>query len=244
MNVKDVFRTLSFGPFSNLALGMDGSGEIAPGSQGKVIEAINAGLLRLHSRFLLLEKELRIQMLTGITNYYLRSDYSQYHCPDEEKAETDCCNLTGCRPRYIMDSLDPFQNDVIKVLSVNNSLGMSLPLNDDAAPWSVFTPSVDMIQVPTVISCQALGVTYQARHPKLELGILDAVVNLPDTLEEALNHYIAYKIYSGMNGPDNSSKGQEYLALYEAVCTEVENRDLVNGSISTTNTRFDRRGFI
>lgn len=244
MNVQDLFRTLSFGPFSNLSLGMDGAGDIAPGSQGKVIEAINSGLTRLHSRFVLLEKEVRIQMITGITNYYLRNEFSQFHCPDGDEEAVDSCQMGECKPRYIMDMLDPFQNDVIKILQVNSSMGIELPLNDEAAAWSVFTPSPDMIQVPHVLQCQALGISYQARHRRLEPGILTATVNLPDTLEEALSHYVAYKIYSGMNGADNSSKGQEYLGLYEAVCTEVENRDLVNGSISTTNTLFARRGFV
>lgn len=246
MLVSDVFRRLSFGPFANIALGMDGAGDIAPNAQGKIIENINAALLRLYSRFVLSEKEIIIRMIEGITSYYLRREFSEFHCPDEDREaeDLDPDQIHVFRPRYIMDLLNPFQEDVIKILQVRDSLGQDLPLNDLENPWSVFTPAPDMLQIPTVITCQAMGVVYQARHPKLELGVLTGKITLPDTLHEALDHYVAYKVYSSMNGQDNSAKGQEYLAMYEAICTEVESRDLVNASVSTTNSIFAQRGFV
>ena len=47
-----------------------------------------------------------------------------------------------------------------------------------------------------------------------------------------------------MNTQESTAKSQEHLATYEAICAEAIDRDLVNTSISSTNTSFEKRGFV
>ncbi len=235
MTVDELFTRLSFGRLSNLSIGSNGKGKIAEEGQGRIIHYANNALTRIYSRFVLSEKELTIHMMRGLTSYYLLKRFAMFRCPEDPETKD---------PKYIMDLLDPFEEDVIKVISVFNSKGHELPLNDQEDPRSVFTPSPVLLQVPKVMICEALGVTYQARHRKLEPGVLSQEIILPEVLEEALYSYIAYQVYSDMNGQENSAKGQEHLAHYESVCREVEEKDLVSQTVSTTNTLFEERGFV
>jgi hypothetical protein len=69
-------------------------------------------------------------------------------------------------------------------------------------------------------------------------------IDLPFTLEGALTAYIAYMVFSHMNGQDNSAKAQEHLSMYDMICGEVTDQDLVSQNGNTTLTKFDKRGFV
>ena len=90
-------------------------------------------------------------------------------------------------------------------------------------------------------------VTYQARHkPLVDYGddLLHQEVVIPFFLIGALQSYVAYKVYSHMNGQEHLVKSQEHFAAYEAACTTVENNDLVNDSFTTTHAKLEQRGFV
>lgn len=235
MNVNDLFEKLSVGPLSNVHVGGDGDGFIDERKQPQIISAANDALVKLFTRFCLMEKDLILQMHMGVTNYHLLYKFAK-----SNEASTEPLHR-----RYILDlPQEPFTEDVAKILAVNNSDGRPLPLDDRESPWSVFTRQAKMLTVPRPNIGNALSVHYQALHPKLTLDDLDAEIYLPDVLHEALLAYISFQFFSSMDTETSNAKAQEHLANFNGICTEATDRDLVTSDpVGTTNVRFDMRGF-
>lgn len=236
MNVNNLFNDLALGELSNLSVTENNT--IVPQKRPQIVSLANEGLLALHSRFVLKEKDMIVEMREGVTNYHLlrRYAWSQF----KEDSPPDRWNMP-----YIMDMIaDPFQEDVIKILSVYNSFGQKMPLNDTEEPMSVFSPQSNLLQVPFPIPVQSLGIEYQAKHTLLDHCHCDEDILIPDVLWRALKAYIASKLCMHMNTQEMTAKGQEHAINYETICQEVVEKDLVNTSSSTTNSRFSKRGWI
>lgn len=205
----------------------------------QVCTMIDEALLRLYSRFVLKEKHLVLEMQPGVTFYHLKSMYS----------------VTGANPilvphPYIMDlPNEPFLEDVVKVLSVFDSKGIQRPLNDHSKPYGIFTPQADVIQNMYPQTLEALGVAYQARPlstlQKDSVGWReDTEFYLPDCLLPALSAYVAYTYHQGVGTSEAVSTAMIQIKMYDEICREVERMDLVNQSLSCTNTRFNQNGWI
>lgn len=234
MQVSDLFTRLSYGVFSNLAIGMEGAGDIAADKKPKIISYLNEALLKLHSRFLLKENDAIVLQSGGIRYYRLSSEF----------AVSNAAAPVG-QIQYIIDTVEqPFKDDVIRILEVRDRLGCVLGLNDVEDPSSVFTPQPTVLQVPSAVTGEPLGLLYQARHPEIAIDGFDTLIDLPGTLEGALISYIAFLNFSHMNSQESASKAVEHMAMFEAACSEIEEKDLVNGAYAQTNTRFSKRGWI
>lgn len=236
MKVSNLFNDLSVGPLSNIALALEGTGEIAAEKQPKIIKYANDALLRLYTRFVLKENDVLIELEDHITNYHLLSRFAESEYPE-----------SGEDYPYIKDlEKEAFENDVIKIMAIYDSFGKSIPLNDTERPGSYFTPQGNVLQVPRPISGMAISVLYQAKHAHLDQddpNILDAEIVLPVTLWEAFLSYVSSKVFSDINTQEANIKSQEHLMVYEGLCKEAVDYDLVNTSISTTNSRFHRNGW-
>lgn len=244
MLLSELLKRLSYGELSNLAISQEGSGSIVEAKVPQLVGYANEALLRLYSRFLLLEKTLIIDQVAHITSYALRIENAQSQAPDGE---------VGNPPyRFIMDSEgEPFTGDVIKILEVHDSFGNEFFLNDASKISSVFTPYPDVLQIPRPRVGVGMSVLYQARHPKLfdetmgeGAGVLDQNVNIPFSLEGALQSIMAGLVFSHMNGQENVAKSQEFFSWAEVLCTEVEQKDLVSQSNSSSHHKFEQRGFV
>lgn len=232
MLLSDLYTDLSFGELSNLSWAQN-TGAIDEAFQPKLVRYANAGLLRLYSRFIIKTDDVLIRMFEHITNYQLLPRFALTTTPAVEDYV------------YIIDTpLEPFDDVVIKILNVFDSLGRELPLNNSSEYWSVFTPQPKILQVPHPIKWNSLSVTYQARHVPLDVATPDQPIEVPDCLYDALKAYVAYKTFSDMDTETSTAKAQEHMANYENICTEVEAGDLVNMSISSTSTVFHARGFV
>lgn len=236
--LSDLYTDLSNEELSNTALGGDGSGVIREQDRPKILGYINEGLLRLYSRFILKEAEVVIQTCNHITNYHLLKKFAK----TQETIGTE-------EFYYILDmNGEPFEEDVIKILGVWGDGAYQYALNDAEDRWSLYTPQYNILQVPYPITRGALSVIYQARHQTLtgqdpESEITSAI-DIPDVLYGALKAFVAYKVFSHMNTQESTVKSQEHLVTYETICAEAIDRDLVNTSISSTNTSFEKRGFV
>lgn len=233
ITVEELFTMLSFGELSNLSMSGEGNGTIAEGSQGKIIYYTNKALLELYSRYAIRSKEVIVKMIGGYTNYFLYKRYAQSR-PNEDSTD----------PVYIIDATNPFKQDVIKVLDIYSASGWKYPLNDEENRFSLFTPYPNQIQIPMPEPDYLLSVIYQAKHPKLQYGVLSQLIYLPEVLHGALTSFIASEVFSHIGGPENTAKGAEHLAKYEAACKKAEDQDLVSTAISTTNTVFKQRGWV
>lgn len=231
MDINSLYEELSYGELSNLSMSGEGSGSIVEEKRPSVIVAANDGLVKLYTRFVLKKKDLVLQQYAHITNYHLIPRFAESQRGEEDYA-------------YILDLAgEPFTGDVCKVLEVWSSFGSELPLNDNTLDNSVFTPQANVLQVPNPVAGAALGVVYQAFHPKLKLDDPEQEIELPLSLESAFKSYIAYKIYTNIGTQDATAKAQEHLGNYEAQCQLATEKDLVNTSVSETNTRFEKRGW-
>lgn len=234
MKVAELFERLSYGELSNLSISGEGSGNIIDTGKPKIILYTNEGLLRLFSRYILKQNQVIIETLQHITNYHFKKKYAESSGSNEPF-------------KYIKDlPAEPFQEDVIKILEVFDSYGQPRLLNDKEDRRSLFTPQPDSLQVPHPVNGQALGVSYQARHQELDHkgdSILQQDIDIPFFLEKALQAYVASKVYSDMNGQENKITGQEHLAYYEAICADLETKDLINTTHHTTHQKLERRGF-
>ncbi len=236
MNVTELLNDLAIGELSNLSMAEGNT--ILPAKVPQIIKYANEGLLRLYTKFLLKENDLILETRVGTTYYHLlkRFAYTQY---DESNppAEWDM--------PYIMDlGKEPFKEDVIKVLGVYDFNGVAVPLNDTEQRRSVFTPQALMLQVPNPRDGETLSVQYQAKHDVIPVtDYSDIVITLPEVLRSALNAYIASKVYMHMNTAETTAKGQEHSIIYEVLCQDAIDMDLVSTSSSTTNTKFQIRGW-
>lgn len=231
--VSDLLRSLSYGEFSNLSLGMEGAGSILESAHPRIIKHMNDGLLQLYSQFILDEKDLLVQMVEGITYYHLDPRFGEA-----------AWDMAVAPYPYIKDGLAPFRDDLIKVLAVYDSCGNQVPLNDNEDPASVFTPRANLLQIPRVQNGVCLSLLYQAKHPPLSHERLDDLVFLPHVLHGALTAYVAWQVYSSMNTTESTVKAMEHKARFEKIGLGAVADDLVSTSISTTNSRFAKRGWV
>ena len=233
MDVEELFRQLSYGELSNLAIGGEGSGSIPLAQRPKLVSYVNDGLLQLYSRFVLKESDVIVATQEHITNYHFLKRF----------AASNVDPLPG-DTLYIVDHADdPFQEDLIKILKVFDSEGTEYPLNDVDNPESLFTPQPNTLQIPYPIADEIVNVIYQAGHEQLPYDDLTACICLPLVLNPALKTYVAYKVYCHMNGQENAAKAAEHLTMFEAMCNQTTERDLVNSSMSNSATKFRDRGF-
>lgn len=236
MQVSQLLKDLSYGPLSNLSISNNGDGTLKADRLPAILSYINDGMLRLYSRFNLSEKELIIQLVEGKTDYLLDSRFSQSR-HDEFPGN----------PAYIIDEFDPFEDDLIQVLQVQRAGGTVLALNDEGNDLSLYTPRVNVLQVPRATAGVPLFITYQAAPKKLVLADMTneaATLDIPLVLEAALQSFIAHKVLSHMNGQEHSAKASEHLLAYEGTCKDVEDKDLVNSTQAHTNIKFHNRGFV
>jgi hypothetical protein len=235
ITVQELFARLSYGPLSNLSISSEGGGGIVSHRQRYIIHLANEALLRLHGKFVLIEREVIVRMTNGVTSYRLSGEHATSQS-DENDAIT-----------YILDSdAVPFQDDVIKIMQVYNGCGCLLTLNDINCCDSLFTPQPNVLQIPHPVPDETVHIIYQARHPKLLTDPVDltAQIDLPEVLEEAFVSLIAYKVFNAMNGQEHKLKAADHLSNYEIVCQNVIEKDLVNSSISSSNSKFEMRGFV
>lgn len=241
MNIETLFKDLAVSELSNSTF--SNAGVIKLDRRETVVLHANEGLLRLHTRFLLKTKDVIIEMRDGITNYHFLNRYtlSRYVPPENDED----CTPYECLPYIIDMGREQFNEDVIKVLEVWDSTNRRLPLNDPDNSNSLFTPQPNILQVPSPKLWNSLSVMYQANHEILSLEEGGHTkITLPPVLVPALRSYIAYKVYSNMNTQEAVASASNFLGAFNQLCDEVTEGDLVNSSSSSTNTRFNKNGWV
>ena len=234
IKLTELYKSLALTVLNNTSVITDDKKDIEPDKKEYILEFINEGLTRLHSRFPLKTNNVFVEMREGRTEYPLLARYS-FMGFDPALAQYP----------FIMDSAsNPFKEDVIKILMVYDSEGQRRGLNDNHNPHGLFTPRPDTLQCIRPRHCEVLTVTYQAKHLTVTVDGENQEIDLPDTLLPALKYWVAYSYYTGLNTAESTGKAAEYLQMYESICGEVKDYDLGSSSESSTNTLFERRGWI
>jgi hypothetical protein len=238
MDLASMYRDLSQGVLRNVAQANNGSGEISVNFRPTLVMHINEGLNKLHTKFLLRENDLILQLYADVTNYHLLKRFAQYagaEFPPENYEER----------RYILDLPDePFKEDVAQIMTVFNMNGQPVPLNDEFDHRSVFTPQQQILQVPNPVNGTVLSIGYQALHPKLSHEDENAFIHLPEHLLDALKAYVGYKVFSDMNQKDARERAIELMTIFESTCDEILLKNLASQSPGNSMTPFAMRGFV
>ena len=231
MKVSDLFQDLSLQELSNLSLSGEGSGEIEFSKQNMIVGYTNAALLRLHTRFFLKENFITLEMVEDVTDYKLTSEHA-------------VSNTTVGPTKYIIDSdCCIFDDDILKIMRVVDDCGRVYQINDSDSCNIVTTPKPDVLRIMRPMAGRKMTIFYQAKHDKLEFGVLNAEIDIPDVLHEALRSYIAHLTFNNMNGQENAARAQIHLNKYDSICQEIRDMDLMNARASMTTHKFHDRGW-
>lgn len=247
MKLKEIFDQLTYGELSQLAIGGNVQGEINEANYPSVVAHIRLALTALYKRFPLKENRLVLQLLPGVLQYEINSKYA-------------VGNPKSLIPvKYILDSVLPFKDDILKIERVYTDKGHELSLNDGADPFSLTTPSAFALRVPTTIVhklpdtseyllTDTLELVYRANHPLVEVGLgyfapERIEIELPYSYLEPLLLFVA----SRMNNPSGMTNefhaGNSYYAKYEAACQQLEQVNL-RVDQGAQNTGIQRGGWV
>lgn len=149
--------------------------------------------------------------------------------------------------------------DILKIEKILTDDDFELSLNRDGDPYSVATPSLNMVRVPKLILMQGadlpddlktenLTIVYRANHPKLKapFGILfpeAKEVELPGTHLTPLLYFVASRVHNPVGMVNEFNAGNNWYAKYEHCCKQLEDQGLqVDRDVH--NTRLQRGGWV
>jgi len=234
MRLSKIFEHLTHNTLSNLSIGHDEIGEVSPDKYPKLITLVNAGLIDLYTRFALRTRDITLQLSDTQNIYPLLS----------ENAES---NATVGPTKYILDATTYFKftDNIISIDEVFNEIGQRVPLNDSERPSSVFTPSHAVLQVPSTNRENILAIVYRALPDEISIGTLDPSVeevDLPFHFLEALTSFIAWKMYTPIDGAENPH-GRIHQGNYLAAIQVIE-RTNTGIEDNFINNRFEDSGWL
>lgn len=226
MKLKEIFDHATHGELSQLHIGGAEQGEINEANWQKVLSSFNLGLTALHTRFALRIGKVVVQLLPNQEMYVFHS--------------SKATSTPGPGPKYLLDLVDPFKDNLLKVQRVITAAGHELGLNNPNDCWSVHTPSMNALRVPLDIVNMAsdlpfhlktvtLDVHYHQNHPKLVLEVFDpsnVEVELPETHVQALLYYVASRHHNPAGMTNEFNAGNNWYAKYEAECMRLENEGM------------------
>lgn len=236
MRLSKIFEHLTHNTLANLSIGNDDIGEVSPDKYPKLITLVNAGLIDLYTRFALRTRDITLQLSDTQNIYPLTSEYAE---SNTESVET----------KYILDAATyyKFTDNIISIDEVFNEIGQRVPLNDSERPSSVFTPSHAVLQVPSTSRENVLAIVYRALPDEISTGVLDPSVeevDLPFHFLEAITSFIAWKMYTPLDGGDaRDARGPVHQGNYLQAIQTIErtNTGLEDNFI---NNRFEDSGWL
>jgi len=186
---------------------------------------VNLGVLEIHKRFGLIRAEVPIALVSGVTTYTL----------DGQDANVP---------------IDLSKHEFIKIEAIDNAKGIPVTINNKQRPlplkinkegYSVTTPEVNVIKIPTAVKLpETLTVGYRV-SPKFAVAHTETLL-VPVQFIEAVILYIAYKaqlsVKAGIKDENNT-----YFLRFDAECKRIRAEGLyVEDDLSST--KFEDRGFV
>jgi hypothetical protein len=181
----------------------------------------------------------------GLTALYKRFNLKERRTTFELLKDSDT---------YTLDS-----DDLLKVERVIVESGVELSMNDFAADYGCFTPSLNTLRfsplflaqgpdTPEALKSSTVTVAYRANHPKI-IGTSCAVIpeistiELPPSHLEALLYFVASRAHNPIGMSNEFHAGNTWYAKYEAECRALENSGY-RVQESERDLRFHDRGWV
>ncbi len=177
-----------------------------------------------------------IQQYEHISNYVLNSKYA---LSNDDNGEDD---------HYIVDSsLNPFEDDILRIEALYNEEGLEIPLNDmHDVDYSYYLSSYNTIQVPYPDADNAFVVIYRANHAKIDTTLTDVTgveIDLPDALEEALIYFVASKAFAIRSSTEAVNESANYYNKFLQAMNDVTINNTLNTSVNNTNLHLEMNGW-
>lgn len=240
MNLGDLLTTLAHGELRSLGIVLD-DGNIDPDRRRSLVNYTNKALTRIYTRF---KHEIDFLDLT-------LNDTIQRYWIDPLHAVSDT-TVGNTRTRYITDTVDePFTGGLIRILSVKER-NADDPRDDENLLMNERHEGYDYVRMLSYNKLwfrtpelnRVLTLEYQKNHDVLSPDAADSTpISIYPMLEEALVMHIAGRVFVGMGGEDNLTRGTLYFREYERLCLMAESEDLLQDSGSNTTTKLADRGF-
>jgi hypothetical protein len=115
----------------------------------------------------------------------------------------------------------PLPTDTNYIQLVYSDAGKMLRINEEDTPGeSVFTPSPFTLLVPLSVKGDKISVVYSASFPRLT--DLEDKLELPDSVFEALLHYIAFQAKASIDSSINAESNAHWLRFEASVKNILE----------------------
>lgn len=234
MKLDTLFNALTFGELSQHKLGgKNASGLMAEADYPKILSHLNLGMTDLHIKFALIRKELLLRQFAGLSTYILSSDNAI---------------SSGAAVPYIEDSvLDPFLNDVAKVYAAVDEDDLPVAVNDSNDDDSIYTLVDNEIYIKEPVAGTPLIIKYQGIPAKIvipaetDLSTID--VAIPNTLQEALQCFIAARVYSTSAGGESNKQSGFFWSKYNFLCSQITEFNIIHTELNTSNLKAENNGW-
>lgn len=132
-------------------------------------------------------------------------------------------------------------NDCMVVLGAYDEDGNQLTINDEKDPFSILTPSYNEIQVPNPVEGEAIGVIYLVEPTKMVT--VNDVLPVPRSMVQPMLMYIGFLAHASIDGGVQTENNTHYMR-YKAAVDRVRALGLIATDTTSTDDKFDERGFV
>lgn len=189
-----------------------------------IVNYINIALVELYSIFQLRTDELVLNLKTGKTVY----------------------KLDGTDPDVYKEGVLYRSNDFMTVVNAYDENG-EISINNNNDSLSVFTVAYNKIQVPYATTGEHIALVYRTAPTEVVFvddgsgNAVDAEVELPIHMMEALLSHIGYSAYSSIDA-DQEIETDKHMKRFDRACQRLESYGLVPQDALDLN--IDRKGFM
>lgn len=189
-----------------------------------IVNYINIALVELYSIFQLRTDELVLNLKTGKTVY----------------------KLDGTDPDVYKEGVLYRSNDFMTVVNAYDENG-EISINNNNDSLSVFTVAYNKIQVPYATTGEHIALVYRTAPTEVVFvddgsgNAVDAEVELPIHMMEALLSHIGYSAYSSIDTMQEVET-DKHMKRFDRACQRLESYGLVPQDALDLN--IDRKGFM
>ena len=225
ITLEAILRALSHETLSFMSDSNHANGTIQPDQIPKVVGRINGVLRRLSVKFVLNEKTVTVRVTEAQRTY----------------------SLAGKAPWIINTGADPFLGDVNTILGIESSCGRMFNLRDKATHNSILLKDEGTSFVLDKFLPEGdYTVFYKASTPQFTESVnpdLTEVLNIPESLLNALYLGVAALTYEGIGGEENVNMARNKWRQYDNDCQEAKIYSAVEDEEHEQANKFMDRGF-
>lgn len=232
MLLSEYMTSLVDGELNGINLGHNNLTGASSYNSPELTAYINAGLLDLHTRFSIKQKQIDVREFEDIRDYFLDPKFA-------------VSNPAPVSHPYILDNAgDPFNERPLRIDTVYDSEGCAAKLNEQGSSDRVRITSTNSIHVTKPKNGEILTIHYRAAPNKAKVGCSQTEeLDLPMSYMNALTTYVVQKVYSTKTDESSVIKSNQMLGQYQEICRVIEHYGL-NTIEKLVNRKLEKNGWV